>query len=266
MRAAFPCAGFLFVATLFASSCSSDGIPAGRSENGPTLTVAVAPLTLEGVAAADYRLTVKNGTEVVWTKDLSSTTYGNGQGSLSYVGTCDAAAAQNTVELTILELRDELGTTITAWTNPTLDGPLVKSVPCVANADNAVTFNVTVARSAVQGFFDVAVSFSDIFCSAKVDCSSALLDGPSGRGPTAILALACTGDPDGVTPTVLYMNDVTVTCTGAGYGALVDPSLGPGLVTPTTNNGPTLYGAAVYRGDEQLAAKAYWNVALGIAP
>ncbi len=48
-------------------------------------------------------------------------------------------------------------------------GDCVLSFPCVENEDVFVEFNITVMRDAEQGFFDIAVNFEDIFCSAKFD-------------------------------------------------------------------------------------------------
>ncbi len=111
---------------------------------------------------------------------------------------------------------------------------------CEENADTRVDFNITLMREANQGFFDIAVTFDDIFCSAKVDCAYAggrpieLVMGPDGRRvPTVVWALACTdGSPGGAvaTSTHLYMDDVVLDCDGTRF--TVSPSDGPGNVYP----------------------------------
>ncbi|MCA9517421.1 MAG: IPT/TIG domain-containing protein, partial [Myxococcales bacterium] len=137
--------------------------------------------------------------------------------------------------------------------------------PCAPNADNAVTFDITVARAANQGFFDVAVTFDDVFCSAKLDCKDGadpirlVHDASAGaRGDTLVVALACTAGPD--QDTTLYLDDITITCGSTVHR--VDPSLGPGNVALTD---AALFGAIVFRGRESLPGltKLYWNTAIG---
>jgi len=241
---------------------------------GANVAIAIAPLDLPGVTNADWRLTVTNGDDdVVWTRDISADAYGDGAGSVSYVGTCDADAPATTVTIELLDLYDASSgaTPIPAgdYANP---GPMSRDVTCVADADVPVDFDVTVARRALQGFFDVAVSFEDVFCSAKLDCvdddgeTLELLHVPGGgRGDTVVLGFACTGGLGASTETTLYLDPVVVTC-GADT-ATVDPSGGPGNLTTDDiieNGADLLFGAAVYRGDEQLGFhKRYWNLALG---
>ncbi|TNF30481.1 MAG: hypothetical protein EP329_13675, partial [Deltaproteobacteria bacterium] len=246
--------------------CSVDAPrgPVGR------LAVDVAPLTLPGITDAEYVLTVHNGPggtgDVVWTKAVSSQGYGDGAGSLSYVGTCDAETGTNTVTLELTALYDASGEVSTAsYMNPT---PIRRDVACVANTDVAVQFDIALARRAEQGFFDVAVQFKDLFCSAKLDCEKAdhsdleLLHAPSGaRDMTVVLGFACTGSLTG--STYLYMDNVVVACAGLAQDVIVAPT-GLGNVTPLANADGYLFGAAVYRGVEGLAGKAYWNVSLGL--
>ncbi|PKN55059.1 MAG: hypothetical protein CVU56_23325 [Deltaproteobacteria bacterium HGW-Deltaproteobacteria-14] len=238
--------------------------PTGR------LAVDVAPLNLSGLTDADYTITVFNGPnatgDVVWTRAVTSQRYGDGAGSLAYVGTCDAATGVNTVELRLTALHDAGGVVaVGSYMNPT---PITREVTCVADADVAVTFDITLARQADQGFFDVAVQFRDIFCSAKLDCQKPdgsdleLLHAPGGaRDMTVVLGFACTGSLTGTT--YLYMDDLVIDCAGEALDVRVDPT-GVGNVTPTANPGAYLFGAAVYRGVEGFAGKAYWNVSLGL--
>ncbi|TNF25424.1 MAG: hypothetical protein EP329_23120, partial [Deltaproteobacteria bacterium] len=261
------------LATLPALSCAD-------APTAPTarVAVAVAPLTYPGVTNATYALEVRNvDDEVVFSRALDSRAHGAGDGSASYVGPCDADASPNTVTLTLTGLFAGAGGTseipASSYHNP---GPLSRTVPCSANADTPVTFDVTLARQANQGFFDVAVAFSNIFCSAKLDCVDAggdplllLHDAAGSRARTVVVGLACTGDTAAGGETTLYHDPVTVTCdTGS---AIVDPSAGPGNLSEgqgiTSTGTAPLFGAAVYQGSEQLGFnKRYWNVLLGLAP
>ncbi|PKO63295.1 MAG: hypothetical protein CVU23_11500, partial [Betaproteobacteria bacterium HGW-Betaproteobacteria-17] len=156
--------------------------------------------------------------------------------------------------------------------NPT---PVALEVSCVEGRDVAVRFEITLARRARQGFFDVAVQIQDIFCSAKLDCVKSGTDTPlellhdptdgGARGQTAVLGFACTASPTG--DTYLYLDDVSIACSGLADPVTVSVST-PGTVDlaapPNQNPGGYLFAAAVYRGNEDLANKAYWNVALGL--
>ena len=250
------------------------GFPACTAGDAPLdagagrISVAVAPLRLAAIVDATYTLTVTNGDgEVVWTRPgLASTTFGDGAGALSYVGTCDAAANPNTVEVRLEGLVGPNGAVSeSSWLNPT---PTSRDFSCVADADVAVDFDLTVLRAAEQGFFDVSVNFDDIFCSAKLDCLNdsggplALLHDPGTgqRGRTVVLGFACTAGPGQAT--TLYLDDVQVACDG-GVTYAIDPSGGPGNLGGAA---PGLFQAATYRGREAFGAvdKCYWNTALGL--
>jgi len=273
----------LTVSTTFAALCLTgggcDGDRTSASEDaGPRVAIAVAPLSLAGVTDAEYTLRVSNGPngtgDTVWTEAVSAQRHGDGAGSIAYVGPCDASTGVNTVTLTLTALRDASGLVpVTSYMNPT---PLSREVACVANADVSVTFDITVARRAEQGFFDVAVELDDVFCSAKLDCVRSggaqdleLLHNPldgGARDLTAVLGFACTGGPGA--DTWLYMNDLSVACAGPPAssftldpGGLGNLDLGAAL---SSNPSDYLFAAAVYRGEEQLAGKAYWNIALGL--
>jgi len=257
------------------AGCGKTEAPAG-----PPLSIAVAPLELPGLGDADYTVTVKSAaSEVVWTRALRSSAYGDGAGSLSYVGTCDAASQPNTVELSLDALRAVGGATIPAdtYANPTASGPLVLSAACVEGQDNRVEFNLTVARQANQGFFDIAISFKDIFCSAKLDCGETtaeaddlrlLHDASGARATTAVLGFACTASV-ATGNTVLYLDNIEITCAaGSGLPTVIDTA-GVGMVqdldaAPNANPDGYLFAAAVYRGQEGIGNKRYWNVALGL--
>jgi len=268
-----------FATALALSACADAPTP---SSEGGRVAVAVAPLDLPGVTDVRYTLTVVAGGQTVWTRTLDSSAYGDGSGSLSYVGTCDADAGDNVVQLVLDGIL--VGSTwldeTTDFSNPAPAGsPVTRTVACDPNRDTPVDFQLTVARAARQGFFDVAVSFRDVFCSAKLDCEKdvgagaeplTLLSNPltGAREQTAVLALACTAGPDAAA-TYLYMDDLVVSCADATTYT-VGPDGGPGNLNPPfpgpTNATDLLFQAAVYRGVEPLAGahKAYWNVALGL--
>jgi hypothetical protein len=256
--------------------------------SGPTstsrLALQVAPLELPGVADACYAIAVHNVAKtlvnpaaLVWSEaDICASQYGNATGSITYVGTCDASPSGriNTVSLVVNGLCKTAGCDVANATDPgriapdtyvnpcPTTRPCQVERPCNSNADTLVEFNLTIMRDASQGFFDIAVSFEDIFCSAKLDCVPELLHRPGGgRDLTAVLAFACTSGAD----TCLYVDPPTLTCTnGASNGSwTLDPTAGPGNIS---ENSPVLYGAAVYKGDEAYTTfeKRYWNVALGL--
>lgn len=267
---------WVLVSVLLAMTSGCVAGEAGPPGEVGQVAIEVARLALTSVTDARYRVTVTNaadgGGETVWTKELLSSRFGDGAGALTYVGPCDAdvPGGINTVTLELLALYEgatEIDTD--TWVAPP---PLALEAVCVANTDVAVTFDITVVRDAKQGFFDVAVAFDDIFCSAKLDCLDAdgeleLLYNPNtgGRDLTAVLAFACTSSPTG--DTWLYLDDPVITCTGqAGPVRVNAAGLGNLDLTqaPNTNPGDFLFGAAVYRGDEALAGKSYWNFALGL--
>ncbi|TNF30754.1 MAG: hypothetical protein EP329_13385 [Deltaproteobacteria bacterium] len=259
-------------------ACGPASMPAG----GGRVAIDVAALGLAGVDDVTYTLSVANESgETVWSRQLDADGYGDGVGSLSYVGSCDAdddpnddGTALNTVSLTV-DAVVAGGVTLTAgvdYANPAPTGaPLTRAVACVDDADVAVQIDLTLARRATQGFFDVAVSFEDVFCSGKLDCVDdggqplELLHAAGGdRGRTVVVALACTGGPG--SDTWMYADAVTLDCGAAGSVDLapVEPAGNRGAVAPW------LFQYAVYFGAEQLGdggtsyGKAYWNVALGV--
>ena len=242
-------------------------VACGREGEGPSgnVKIATSALELTGVVDAEYTLAVYNGAgALVWRKDgLRASRYGAPDGSLAYVGTCDASAgvANNRVELTMTALFDSAGPIApTRWQNPTAAGPLVREIDCVENTDSAVLFDLTIMRPAEQGFFDIGVTFDDIFCSAKIDCKDELLhNGAGDRAATVVMTLACTSGEG--QPTWMHYSDVALKC--GDVTTWLDPSVGPGQTGPRA---PSLFQVATYRGQEAFADldKCYWNMALGV--
>ena len=297
--------------TLGAYACDSAG------PSGPGVKVSVAPLTLPGILDTCYTLEVENDLgQTVWSKQhICASQYGNGIGDITYIGTCDAqdnaptdGTAMNTVTLTVENLYtaqvDTNDYTLGAvpdseWDNPCGKfadgtavspngdgyGPCQLAFDCEENADVLVEFNVTIMRDANQGFFDIAVNFEDIFCSAKVDTCYAggqaielLFDRDAKRAPTAVFAFACTAGPGADVDTVLHLGSLAIDC-GANGLLAIDPTVGPGNAwtfggTPDDpDQEDFLFQYSVFEGTEQLDCgddgdcnKRYWNVALGIDP
>jgi len=266
------------VSAWLVASCGGAAAPT----EGGRVAIDVAALGLAGVDNVTYTISVTNESgERVWSRQLDADGYGDGAGSLSYVGACDAdddpngdGDAVNVVGLTV-DAVVAGGVTLTAgvdYANPAPSGsPLTRDVACLADADVAVQLDLTLARRATQGFFDVAVSFEDAFCSAKLDCVDddgdplELLHVPGGgRGRTVVAALACTGGLG--SDTWLYADALTLDCGAAGSVDLAPTE-------PAGNHGavaPWVFQHAVYFGAEQLASgatsygKSYWNVAVGL--
>ena len=217
--------------------------------------------------------------QTVWQQRISSSQYGDSAGSASYVGPCDADQTanvkQNTVKVWVVGVYNRDVTTAEAggfnadvaaaadaaevpFQNPTwldtndngvrdavvgaldIDTPLNRVFTCVENQDVFVQFDVALMRPAQQGFFDIAVNFNNIFCSAKFDCSypdntnqpadadtnrdpiNLLHDGSGGRNATHILGFACTAGADTSTSnkvTELYMDDLELWCGADGGDA-----------------------------------------------
>ncbi|MFO0749483.1 MAG: hypothetical protein U1F43_28010 [Myxococcota bacterium] len=298
-------------------ACAEDG----RSAGGPALALDIAALTLDGVADAVWDIHVENEAgQTVFETRITSSRYGDGRGSATYIGTCDAdangdpsgvdydpagdpSAHWNKVFVSVSGLyaagvaldadHDEYGENDGDFA-PDAGGPyasiafqdpgtLSRLADCRENADTQVEFDVALMRPAHQGFFDIAVSFNDIFCSAKLDCDAGdlLFDASGARRTTDVLGLACA--VGGEHAPRLLMDDVVIAC--GDVVTTVDPtapdgnlcasagradgSAGPsgcvGLSESSPGAGP-LYQAAVYRSTDTVDGEhlAYWNVALGV--
>ncbi|MCC6621564.1 MAG: hypothetical protein IT385_09945 [Deltaproteobacteria bacterium] len=278
------------------AACSERG-PATRAIDGPAVAIRVAPLDLVAAHNACYGITVTSQTgDVVWSESgVCADRFGVG-GGIAYVGPCDADMSDlpagdlvndNVVTLVLEAVYDAPGTSAgdlideddytnpcgVAGTNWDGFGPCTKVVPCRANADVEVAFDLTIMRRAQQGFFDLAVTFDDIFCSAKLDCigdpPGLVFDPESGeRIASFVLGFACTSGtgPGGAQPTWLYMSDVTLTCEG-----LPPMTLELSAVTDDGNQGPAGAGVPQWMhmtGEEALGGddyqKCYWNLAGGL--
>ncbi len=279
--------------------------------SGPKLAVDIAALTLIGPDNVCYDLLVENADGTVWSKGnplvtllgadqdggpdvgdadtdtICSTRYGNSTGgAVTYIGTCDAsvdadtdvrAGVQNRVTLWVDGLYKS-GADLGDWQDPCPAGCSL-SVDCNENEDSLVEFNLTLMRQANQGFFDIAVNFQDIFCSAKFDTcypdgddagtdddNITLLHGADAvRDWTGVFGLACSAGED-ANETVLMYGEILVTCGTDVF--VIDPTVPEGNDSVTVA-GKTLH-YAVYRGAETLQCaqgscnKVYWNVAVSV--
>ncbi|MCA9513950.1 MAG: hypothetical protein KC635_03310 [Myxococcales bacterium] len=276
----------LAIASITASlvACADGG---HRDDAAGALALEVAPLDLPGVGEAVWDVQVDDGADpaqVVWSARLTSGRYG-ARGSVSYVGPCDATVGDNSVTIELVGLYadalDDAGSFHAAAPGGGLDfrdpGPLSKPFACTANADTTVRFDVTVLRPASQGFFDVAVSFADVFCSAKYDCDAGdlLFDDGGQRARTQVLGLACYGGAGA--DTALYLDDVVIDC-GSGVTARVDPAAALGNYADLSTPGSPIWAGVTFAGGfdrlfqvsaqrgplENGADGAYWNLALGV--
>jgi hypothetical protein len=221
--------------------------------------------------------------------------FGNGAGgAITYVGPCDSTVdsdgvpgngVQNTVTLWVDGLyATGLATDVGEWRDPCGTSGCSIEVDCDANADSLAEFNFSVMRSANQGFFDIAVNFEDIFCSAKFD--TCYDDGPdegsaldpirllhgadSVRDWTGVVGFTCTAGADTQalnTVTHLLYSKIQITCGTDTF--TLNPNIAEGQSTATAG-GKTLH-YAVYRGVNQqqvspgLSANLlYWNLAFSL--
>jgi hypothetical protein len=110
-----------------------------------------------------------------------------------------------------------------------------------------VTFNFTIMGQADQGFFDVAVNFDAIFCSAKVDCTyddagndpiELLHDPATGeRTQTAVIGIACSAGPGNDVDTAILLNDIRLYC-----GDVAVPMFSASDIATCEDDGEGFYG------------------------
>ncbi len=253
---------FLAVALPSAACLESPGPTTETAPQGPSIEVKVAPLTLPGLGDACYDVEVRNGAEdIVWARGdfaldhpadpttLCARQFGNASGGdISYVGPCDADSPAHTVHLAVDTLYDATNQPLADWQNPCPGiAPCKLNVTCQENADTPVSFNLTIMRAAQQGFFDVAVNFDAIFCSAKVDCTyddagnepiELLHDPATGeRTQTAVIGLACSAGPGSDVDTAILMNDIRVYC-----GDVAPVMFGGSTIQTCEDDGEAFYG------------------------
>jgi len=245
-------------------ACGADSAPTDPTADGPRVAIDVAALNLQGVGDVVWDLQVESPSGVVWQRRVTSSGYGDGAGSASYVGSCDADPANpvNTVSVWVVGVYQSAvsdagafqsgsdsgdgavtGTPV-AFQNPTTGAALSRTFTCRENQDVAVQFDVALMRPAQQGFFDIAVNLNNIFCSAKLDCCkdtgsdgcatdgsediALLFDAGGARSSTFVMGFACTAGT-GDAETELYLDPITLDCSSpsaATFSAdiVVDPA------------------------------------------
>ncbi len=310
-------------------------LPGTRGVDYALAVLNAAPADLTQLFDVDGEVLAANAPILVWHQpSISSNQFGNGPGgAISYVGPCDATTGDNWVALALnrVDVGDGHGSydatsgafaggadnllddQISAFTStpgsndldPDFENPCPYDAPCVLpfaceeNADTRVVFNLTVMRDAEQGFFDVAVNFEDVFCSAKFDTcydgdlpiellhgddtdtdlanagGDTLGDEP-GRDRTGIFALACTAGPDTGVVTELLFGAIEVTCPDAVAFTLplsgMHPAAGNHEVAIDLDGDAVAERVqyAIYHGAEALDCgasscnKAYLNVAINL--
>ncbi|MFO0747309.1 MAG: hypothetical protein U1F43_16830 [Myxococcota bacterium] len=281
----------LFAAmALLAGGCSSDGpgTPAPGSHSDPldgAFQIVVAPAEVASDAVmACYAIDVTDAHgDLVWSNpDLCTNEFSTGEnGTLAFVGLCDASGGLNTVRISLTRLVDAKGVDLGNWGNqpPTFIDDFV----CTANADTMVKASFLVIGQGTKGFLDVQVSVKQIECNAKIDCQSDFLTGSdaeavcdcaptdhvclaeaaahSGWG-TIVVALAC--DAQGEDFTQLMLDQVVMTCTnslGRPVTVRVDPSVGTGAFAGYPNQ--FVFGAIGNAG-VSTDGTSFWTLALGI--
>lgn len=284
------------------AACSDDA----TAPADPTLTVTIAaPAAAFQKVCYDLRVTNgKAGTgEVVWARGTPGLNGGTADadavcsdafgfdGEVTYVGTCDASEGgaegrEGSVTLWVDGLYDEAGAYLdpdgaARWDDPCPEGCAI-DFRCASEADAAVRFDPMITQAAGDGFFDIAVAFADLFCTARLACEGGadsgrepLVDPATGQpGPTVFVELACTGDAGDSRDLALAMTPVTIAC-GESVTEL-DPSVGPGAAWagPSADPNPTdaVWQLAAYRARQELACDAgpcdalHWDLAIGLDP
>ncbi len=296
------------VSVYAAAGCMIDREPPSEEAR---VELQVGPLLLSGVSSVCYDVEVSTAGDTVWTRGdpnntrggrsqanreligtvdaetVCSDEFGNGGGGdIAYVGPCDASPSadtlpdaahpgvQNDVTIFVDGLYDAGRVDLGQWRDPCAQGCTL-SFTCLENQDTLAELNLTIMREADQGFFDIAVNFADIFCSAKLDnCYDGdrhieLLHGADDvRDWTAVFGFACSAGSDATETNLLY-GLVAVDCGSAGTFTL-DPTADAGNAHVSAGTNTLHYG--VYRGLEQLdcgsgpasCKKAYWNLAISM--
>lgn len=243
------------------AACTDEG------QGGPGLEIRVQPLQFDSVLRVCYDIAVYDGIgTLLWqagdpnlnwdqgdTATICSDNYGTGSGGdIQYIGPCDPTFNPNAIAITIdgiYTISGRLVDNVDWLPTCTAADPCFQYVECLPDGNVLVEFNILVMRSANQGFFDIAVKFDDVFCSAKVDCTY----DAAGTQPimavhhegqevqTAVVGLACTAGPDTADPpedvtSVLHMNDVRIACGD------IQSDQPAALVWTCEQDNPTYYG------------------------
>jgi hypothetical protein len=252
---------------LLVLGCAGDGASPDR------VAVEVASLGLTDLSDAVYTVSVQGAGGVVWERQVASSRFGDGDGTLWLEAACDPEAGPNTVTLVLDALYDARGDVIDAarYRNPT---PVSLAAPC-GGTEAVAAFDVTVAGDANPGLFAAPVTFRDVVCSARLDCERRdtgatleLLNNPLKQGAkdqTAVLQVTCTGAAERTTR--VYLDDPIIRCEGLDSDVVVDAA-SQGIVdlAAAPNHDPAgyLFAAAVNRDVQAEVGVAHWTVSLGL--
>jgi len=300
--------GFAFVCT-----CEAGYHGVVCEETGSKVAIEVRSVAPDGIGDAIWDVELRDAPG--WRERITSSRFGDGDGGFRFTGDCTAGD--------VVEVRANL---VGVYTSAVPEGsvgvpggppaaslietghdiaigPLVREVPCDLEETAEVWFDVVLTREAAQGFFDIAMSVGDLFCSARFDCCQdddgdgicqgdetirLLFDEGGARAPTVVLGFACTGDDKVVEAEALF-DDLTLDCTNTGGGGPFAPDVSitpigngnqctagpdgmsacPGITeAPGVDADTFLYQVATFTGFEMFPTgrKVYWNVALGVRP
>ena len=258
--------GLASLALLTASCLGESGVPGAdwTPLDAGNVAIEVAALDLPDVTSALYTISVRNlSGQTIAAVTIDSADYGSGQGSATYITPCDADPNEQPNQVTASLVQLFAGNTPVAATMPP---PIVRPVTCVANQDTLVELDFTVVRNAQQGFFDIKATVDDIFCSAKLDCSTDV--GP-GVATNVVIGFVCgAGDP-ALVDTHLYMTEIAVTCGAwtATFPPDADGYVSPGDIIENALDPDNLITTPrVYRGAEAFSDldAIYWNISFGL--
>jgi cysteine-rich repeat protein len=231
--------------SLVHNACSGETAPSPQGE----FSLSVAPLSLPRAHGAtwDLHLETSNGLGA-WTTVFtrSNTENGNG-GSMTFIGACPAGPNRLTVKL--VSVRDADNNLIPVVIPP----PAVREFTCLENQDVLLEFDITVMAEADQGFFDIAINYEDVFCSAKVDCQPALSFHPETgqRTATLVTGLTCSAGQGGDGENVyIALRDAFMCCSSGTRVACtaLQQTVRPGVL-----------GTQVYEGEAIALGGLYLN-------
>lgn len=206
----------------------------------------------------------------IWKQRVSSSQYGDGHGTFSYVGPCSAETGTTTDGLVTTRLvglyAASLTTEVWDWNavgfygddapDGVLEGwpvpPIARVFDCVLNQDVALYLRATLAQP-VRTDRVIAARFGGAECEAEWACDA--------RDAGAALTLSCTAA--GEAAPALFLDDLVLRCAGREdvrldptATAVLEEQVGDGVATATWRVWPELDVAALSNGACTLAARA----------
>lgn len=240
--------------------------------SGPEVVIEVGALAVE-VTRVIYAVTLVNrhGEQVLAiTIDSDDYAVGDDPAVVRFGASCVPSQSPHTVTVSV----------VSAWIGtPEAPVPLHPSalpppqthigLNCNNSESNPVVFTFQFIGQAGQGFFDMVLGASAVFCSAKLDCTDNQ-DGAASFFPASseaglVLGFVCRVAAD--TEPVLHLDDLVIDC-GAAGGAAVSPAQAGNLPDGrVADPGDLVDRATVFRGEQALDAgerQLFWNVAVGL--